>query len=168
MYFAKCTLVLIQRSHMKEVDLGDLATRESIQNSPLLVSLSSNLERISINREELARAQELVNQLWLDKWEESTIFNISKGIEKKNLEKVSNMIAAHLDLTQDQKLTLTTSMNKMKFAHSVDTKIMEFSFDLGNFKSIYGFLYAIRENDGTISLAFAFHSLAFSGDKSSR
>merc|ERR1719370_941820 len=49
----------------------------------------------------------------------------------------------------------------MKFAKSRDSNILEMSFNMDEYRSMYGFVSMVREDDGTIAIAYAFHKLSF-------
>jgi hypothetical protein len=42
---------------------------------------------------------------------------------------------------------------------------MEIDFNMNDFKSMYGFICAIEQNDGKIAIAYAFHTLNFKFQK---
>ena len=152
----------ICRGQTRAINFGSLATSQSAENSSLRQTLLSRLSTINIDREELERAENLVRAVGIQNWEEETVINFLTNIEKENLPEISNIIAANLRLDSEQKAQIDGALKRMRFARSVESQIVEFSFNQSNCKSIYGFLYAEREENGKISLGLAFHTSRFS------
>merc|ERR1740137_126664 len=89
------------------------------------------------------------------------IYDITRGVPKENLEEFTSCLADSLGLDDEQRVELSARMKMMKFAKSKDSSILEMNFNMDQLRSVYGFVSMVRENDGTIAIAYAFHKLNF-------
>merc|ERR1719317_1734048 len=89
------------------------------------------------------------------------IYDITRGVPKENLDDFTVCLGDSLGLDEEQRSELHARMKMMKFARSKDSSILEMNFNLDEMRSVYGFVSMVRENDGTIAIAYAFHKLSF-------
>merc|ERR1719370_1461573 len=93
----------------------------------------------------------------MDSWDEKMVYDVTRGVPKDNLDEFTDSLKESLGLDEQQCRELRAKMKNMAYARSKDSSILEMSFNIDEFKSIYGFVSMVRENDGTIAIAYAFH-----------
>merc|ERR1719244_848505 len=97
----------------------------------------------------------------MDSWDEKMVYDVTRGVPKDNLDEFTDSLAESLGLDEQQCRALRAKMKPMAYAEAKVSQILEMSFNIDKFKSIYGFVSMVRENDGTIAIAYAFHKLTF-------
>ena len=124
-------------------------------------ALSEKFETVIVSRSELKTADDAMRGQLMDSWEEKMIYDITRGVPKENLDDFTVCLGDSLGLDEEQRTELHARMKMMKFARSKDSSILEMNFNLDEMRSVYGFVSMVRENDGTIAIAYAFHKLNF-------
>merc|ERR1719244_1694452 len=93
------------------------------------------------------------------------IYDITRGVPKENLDDFTVCLSDSLGLDEEQRVELHARMKMMNFAKSKDSSILEMNFNMDEMRSVYGFVSMLRENDGTVAIAYAFHKLNFKMSK---
>ena len=123
-------------------------------------ALSEKFETVIVSRSELKTADDAMRGQLMDSWEEKMIYDITRGVPKENLDDFTVCLGDSLGLDEEQRTELHARMKMMKFARSKDSSILEMNFNMDEMRSVYGFVSMVRENDGTIAIAYAFHKLS--------
>merc|ERR1719153_13244 len=97
----------------------------------------------------------------MDSWDEKMVYDVTRGGPKDNLDEFTDSLVESLGLDEQQCRELQARMKTMAYAKSKVSQILEMSFNIDEFKSIYGFVSMVREDDDTIAIAYAFHKLTF-------
>ena len=124
--------------------------------------LSQKFSTVEISRAEVDKAKLIMNAKVLD-WEESMLNDLTTGLDPDKLEEFGKLLVESLQLKDErQKIKIMASVKMMKFiSKSRASDVQEVSFKVGKFSSVYGFLAAVKAEDGTITFVYAFHSLTF-------
>jgi len=124
-------------------------------------ALSTKFETVIVSKTELKTAEDVMKGQLMDCWEEKMVYDVTRGVPKENLEEFTECLAVSLGLDEEQKAELASRMKVMKFAKSKDSSILEMNFNFDEYKSVYGFVSMVQEEDKTIAIAYAFHKLNF-------
>jgi len=124
-------------------------------------ALSEKFETVIVSRSELKTADEAMKGQLMDSWSEKMVYDITRGVPRENLDEFTDCLGESLGLDPEQRAGLNARMKAMKFAKSKDSSILEMDFNMDKLKSMYGFVSMVREDDGTIAIAYAFHKLNF-------
>jgi len=124
-------------------------------------ALCEKFDNVIVSQKELKTAQQRMKGQLFDSWEEKIVHDVTRGIPKENLEEFIEMVGDGLALDSEQMKQLVASLKPMKFAKSKESSILEMKFNVDNFRSVYGYVAMLKEEDGTLACSYAFHKLKF-------
>eukprot|EP00090_Calanus_glacialis_P019475 TRINITY_DN29921_c0_g1_i1.p1 TRINITY_DN29921_c0_g1~~TRINITY_DN29921_c0_g1_i1.p1 ORF type:complete len:224 (-),score=34.39 TRINITY_DN29921_c0_g1_i1:149-820(-) len=129
--------------------------------------LAEKFTKVRVNKNEVVRAEEAMNQIFLDSWTEEMVHDVSTGIDKNRIEEFGNILMECLDVkpSSPEGKKLKANLRKVNISEGQNSinahAVMEIEFNVDDFKSMYGFICSVEQNDGKVAIAYAFHSLKF-------
>ena len=114
-----------------------------------------------MNREDFDHAKCVLDRR-MDSWKESTIYDITSGIAKEDLEEFGKLLIEQLGVTDEkEKNKITTVCKMIKIATGKECTVDHLSINIDEFSSMYGYIAAVKTKEGDYAIAYAFHSLSF-------
>lgn len=127
-------------------------------------ALAEKFAAVKVSKKQVDHAEATMNEIFFDSWKESMVHDVSKGVSKDKIGEFGDNLLECLGLDNEspearklkanlRKINITTGAN----AHA----IMEIDFNVDSFKSMYGFICSVDQNNGKVAIAYAFHELTF-------
>ena len=126
--------------------------------------LCQKFSTVQISKTEVDKAQRIM-QANVSSWEESMVHDLTSGVDPNCLDEFAELLLESLQLTnENHKIKIKSTIKIMKFAKTKESDVLEVSFNVDKYRSVYGFLAAVKAKDDTITFAYAFHSLTFQAE----
>jgi hypothetical protein len=144
-----------------------IPTEPEKQDINVDAALAEKFTKVRVNKNEVVCAEEAMNQIFLDTWSENMVHDVSTGIPKNRIEEFGNnmMESLGIESPSPEGRKLKANLRKINISEGQNSinshAVMEIDFNVDDFKSIYGFICSVEQNDGKVSIAYAFHSLKF-------
>ena len=132
--------------------------------------LEQHFERVSVKRSELEIADTALARAKFDSFEAKLVHNKMEGVYKTNLEKVGETLMMDLNLTEFFDPAFEKEIGKqvrglfefLPLTSERKVKLEGTPMDGGlRFRSIFGLIFGINNDDGTFDIAYAIHQLQF-------
>ena len=124
-------------------------------------TLADKFNDILVNREDFDHAKSVLDRK-MDSWKESTIYDLTSGIAKDDLEEFGKLLIEQLGVTKEnEKVKIMMVCKQIKFAKSKESTVNDISLVIDEFTSMYGFIAGVKTTEGDYAIAYAFHSLTF-------
>lgn len=122
-------------------------------------ALEEKFMRVRINKKEVESAEAFMNRIFLDNWTENMTHDVSTGIPKDKIDEFGKNLMECLELepTSTEGRKLIANLKKINISSGPNAinahAVMEIDFNINDFRSMYGFICAVEQNDGRISIA---------------
>ena len=141
------------------VQAGEVVIQTSFEIVKAL--LTQKFSTVQISKAEVAKAQRIMKAN-VSSWKESMVNSVTSGVDPNYLDEFAELLLESLQLTdENHKIKIRKTVEIMKFSKKHQGDILEVSFEVTKFRSVYGFLAAMKDTDDTVTFAYAFHSLNF-------
>lgn len=129
-------------------------------------ALSRNFAKVPVSTEKLKVANGILTKKNVKFWDEDFAHDTVLGIEKEKINQFADSVVDNLTFMDDNaKNNVKSKLAAMAYAAERKADVEKVSFHFDNWKSLYGFLVASKEENDTISVAYCFSSLQFRIEK---
>ena len=133
---------------------------------PVKDALSQNFSKVPVSREKLKQANSMLSKKNVKSWDEEFANDTVQGIEKDKIGEFANSVVDNLTFMCDSaKNNVKSKILSMAYAAERIADVEKVSFHFDNWKSLYGFLVASKDEKDAISVAYCFSSLEFKIEK---
>jgi len=131
--------------------------------------LEQALESVSVKRSELEIADTALARAKFDSFEPKLVHNKMEGVYEANLEKVAEIVTMELNLTDDLNYEQEIGEKVSNYFGGLSYSSYDCEFtepnnqseDQRRYRSIYGFIFGTKNDDGTFDIAYAIYKLQF-------
>ena len=129
--------------------------------SSVAAMLAAQFSKITVERKSYNLAKNVLSRK-MDGWKESSLYDITTGISKEDLEEFGSLLIEQIGVTiEEEKKKITSVCRQMKLARSKSCQVSHISVWRTAFSTSYGYIAPTRADDGSFAFAYAFHSLEF-------
>jgi len=126
--------------------------------------LAAKFMAVTLKKTDVDKANELMNVILVSAWNENMVHDVTRKVLKKNIPEFEVILLESLGLDDkpEQAKMIRGALRKISLSTGENaTAVTEIGFNVDSFKSMYGFICTVEDQNGTVAIAYAFHALDF-------